>query len=164
MDKRNEQISALMDDELNVDEQREVIDFLTQDKNARRVWAEYHIIRDCLQHSAEVAPRPASKIRQWLKLPTINDERWSAGVAASIAVVAFLGVMLWNKGSQQNVDMIETAPVLIQQNDTPTTDIALAEPSATEITPNADSSEYYLHTHSHSIDQDGLKQVSYSFE
>ena len=164
MDKRNEQISALMDDELNTHEQQEAIDLLLKDKTARQAWTEYHIIRDCLQHSAEVAPRPASKIRQWLKLPTINDERWTAGVAASIAVVAFFGVMLWNKGTQQNIDMIETAPVLIQQNDTPATEVALAEPPATEITPNADSSEYYLHTHSHSVDQDGLKQVSYSFE
>ncbi|MBQ9681712.1 MAG: sigma-E factor negative regulatory protein [Neisseriaceae bacterium] len=163
MDKRNEQISALMDDEPNLDEQQQAIDFLTQDKNARRVWAEYHIIRDCLQHSAEVAPRPASKIRQWLNKLPANDSRFSAAIAASSAVAVFLGILLWGGGSssqQPNHNTVENTPATLENSAL----VSVSADSDNILAQTIDRSEFYQQSYRQSVDMDGLKQVSYSFE
>ena len=164
MNQRNEQISALMDDELNAQEQEQAIDFLTESQMARRVWSEYHIIRDYLQQSAEMSPtpKPSSKIRQWLKLPVLNDERWTAGIAASLAVVSFMMIMLVNGGNHTPNEMAVMP--------TPQAETTIENPALASASPDNDSTlpmsrdEYYLRAYHQSVDMDGLKQVSYSFE
>ncbi|MBR0129599.1 MAG: sigma-E factor negative regulatory protein [Neisseriaceae bacterium] len=161
MDNRNEQISALMDDELNLDEQQQAIDLLLADKTARRAWAEYHIIRDCLQHSAEVAPTPKHNIRQWLNKLPINDERYSAAIAASLAIVVFTGLMFWGSSSNRSVAPLAVEnPVMQIENPALTSEVNTQDGVLSII--NRD--EYYQQTYRQAVDMDGLKQVSYSFE
>lgn len=163
MDKHNEQISALMDDELNADEQQEAIDFLIESGKARRVWAEYHIIRDCLQHSAEEVPKHTSKIRQWLNKLPANDSRYSAAIAASFAVAVFLGIMLWGSGSSSHLSDNNAAKTPAVTLENPAL-VSVSADSDNMLAQTIDRNEFYQQAYRQSVDMDGLKQVSYSFE
>ena len=167
MNHRNEQISALMDEELNATEQRQAIDFLIESKTARRVWVEYHIIRDCLQHSADTLSPKQNTIHRWLNKIPANDNRISAAIAASLAVFVFLGIMLWGGGLASNSPESHLSPTIATESASATTieDLALVSVSADD--DNAaiiDRNEFYQQTHHQAVDMDGLKQVSYSFE
>ncbi|MBR3426219.1 MAG: sigma-E factor negative regulatory protein [Neisseriaceae bacterium] len=162
MDNRNEQISALMDEELNGTEQQQAIDLLLADKTARRAWAEYHIIREHLQHSAEVAPTPKHNIRQWLNKLPINDERYSAAIAASFAIVVFTGLMFWGSSSNRSVESVAVENPTVMQIENPALTSEVNTQDGVLSIINRD--EYYQQTYRQAVDMDGLKQVSYSFE
>ena len=46
-----EQISALMDEQLDLKEQDVALENLLNDIETQKVWQEYHLIRDCLQNN-----------------------------------------------------------------------------------------------------------------
>jgi sigma-E factor negative regulatory protein RseA len=98
-------ISALMDGELEVQEQHEPFAALGADRDARETWRTYHLISDALRGgallsadcSARVALRLAQEPALLGPLPSpvrpAEHPRWflPSALAASIAAVAFVG-------------------------------------------------------------------------
>ncbi len=105
-DDLKQQISALVDDELSVQEQPLLLKRLGQDRELARCWQRYHLISDALrQHlpehpSEELADRvmaaldnePAYHERGGRTLPGWMKPLAGVAVAASVAVVAVLSV------------------------------------------------------------------------
>ncbi|NIM26734.1 MAG: hypothetical protein GTO67_04355 [Gammaproteobacteria bacterium] len=108
-DKSKENLSALMDGELQPQSARETIDGLLDNQALRVSWSRYHLVRDVLRH--KIYPDAGDELRERMRgvladepvhFPRILREvpRWRtalrplAGVAlaASVAAVAVLGV------------------------------------------------------------------------
>lgn len=105
----NEQLSALVDDELDV-EQASIFNKLINDDETKDTWSRYHLIGDCLRDhvpekiSSQVATRVANTLRNE---PTILAPRTTkrfnikpiAGfaIAASVAMLAVFGVQRSNE-------------------------------------------------------------------
>lgn len=168
MDNRNEQISALMDDELSTAQQSAVIEVLFTNKQAQQTWTEYHLIRDYLQQSAqEVRMRPTLKISQFLPLSVANDRRWQAGIAATVVAFSLWGVwsLLVTPVADTAITPMQTssAETKVTDNNALLTENTVATPMDASIS-TTDPQQYYIQTYHHSIDNEGLRQVSYSFE
>lgn len=163
----NQQISALMDGELGDNEQQTAIDMLIDDKLAQKAWAEYHLIRHALQQSAQEKGSLSHrhKIQPFLHIPAANHSRWLATAAAVVVVFILWGI--WHgAGNKSTANMpslqAENVIVNVEHN----SDNMLTAQNLTEIAPAMlqDSSTYYQQSYRYSVDMDGLKQVSYSFE
>lgn len=91
-------ISALMDGELDDKAAGELIDAMARDRDAREIWSTYHLIGDALRENAPVAVP-----RRLLPQP----RTWYA-LAASVAAVALVGWLGF--GPQQAPAPVATAP------------------------------------------------------
>lgn len=97
----HEQLSALMDGELERDQTRFLVKRLTTDHELPLRWARYHVVRQTLrhQHMVVLSPGFAAAVSARLDLePAAHPRhaaawlRWSAGgaIAASVAVAALM--------------------------------------------------------------------------
>lgn len=101
-----EQISALMDGELDLDANPHIYAALRKDGEAARDWATWHLIGDALRGEAMSQSGLYSRVMQQLESePTILAPRrrvldvlraaYAVPMAASVAAVAFVGWMVW---------------------------------------------------------------------
>ena len=121
-DKLKENMSALMDGELEARWASETIDVLLESNELQARWSRYHVVRDVLRHKAypDASAGLCERMRMCLAdeplhfpRPWLVPRRWRetlrpvAGVAlaASVAVVAILGV----RGLGQLPDQPKTA-------------------------------------------------------
>ena len=126
----NEQISALIDDEIAVEDAMHIITSMQSQKQAAEAWQHYHLIGDVMRGNAILSKdfkqnlmkkidaeatvlSPAAhktnaqpSIRVKAKLPAT----WS--IAASVAAVAVVGLMAINTNMQGN----DVAPIEIAQS------------------------------------------------
>jgi len=107
-EKIDEQLSALIDDELTSHEVNEVLDVLAKDNELRNRWERYHLIRDVMhndlqsdiQHglsdrvheALQSEPTMLAPSRKVVSFPPFMKQVTSFAVAASITAVAILGV------------------------------------------------------------------------
>ncbi len=125
MHEREQQLSALMDGELEAPAMEAALDELLADEGLRQTWGRYHLARDAMRDglAAEEKGELSARIRQALEdaptapvtelHPKRNLARYTRPVvgfalAASVALFAVLGVLkLQDRGS---------APELLAQN------------------------------------------------
>lgn len=117
-----EQISALMDDELDTDSLDHLFKAVKSDKELGICWASYHLIGDAMRGSMTIEPGFTRRLMKKLEAEpavlaprNVKTERrpvmWS--VAASAAAVLFVGWVVL----QQQLPNAEDAPVVeIAQN------------------------------------------------
>lgn len=111
IDKVNDQLSALLDDELNERECELLLTRLSKDPQLREVWGRYSLIGDCMRGNLPepVSPRMAGRIADAIArneapleaLPVRHGARWQpfAGLAIAASVAAVAIVMLSNPPS-----------------------------------------------------------------
>ncbi|ALP53025.1 hypothetical protein Tel_07565 [Candidatus Tenderia electrophaga] len=120
-DNMNEEISALMDGEVDHQRMQQLIRELRNQSDGRDCWAQYHLIGDALRNNlpphidrsfvnnisqaiasedlpAPVAPRPAPQTKP--KRPAVAGPWGGFALAASVAAVAYLGVGLITQEDQ----------------------------------------------------------------
>lgn len=104
-EQQTEMLSALMDGE-SVETDETVLQHLVRNEAARRVWARYHLISDCLRRELPLrvdpgfAQRIAGRLRDepTLLIPEKTISRpWlkplaGIAIAASVAIVAIIGI------------------------------------------------------------------------
>ena len=139
-DKSNQQISNLMDGELEVNASQFLLKRMAADDSLSSTWNSYHLIKSCLQKqdSEPLIVDIARKVTQELshEAPLVvmkksNKNRWlkpvlGLGIAAS---VAFMSVTLLQnqQGIGNSVDL-EKTPSIVQEN--------IAQPFKTNISAN----------------------------
>lgn len=126
----NEQISALIDDEIAVDDAMHIITSMQSQKNAAEAWQHYHLIGDVMRGNtvlskdfkqnlmkkidaeATVLSPAAHKTSATVSRPanTRLPAAWS--IAASVAAVAVVGLMAININTQTS----DVAPIEIAQS------------------------------------------------
>ncbi|TSA50416.1 MAG: anti-sigma 24 factor [Nitrosomonadales bacterium] len=124
-----EQISALMDDELDADSSQHLFTALKSDAELGASWSTYHLIGDTLRGNCCLHAGFRERLLQKLEQePTVLAPRNGAArlvkppfmlsAGAAVAAVAFVGWMAW---SQQHLQTPEQAlsPSLAQNNVSP---------------------------------------------
>ncbi|OGI62301.1 MAG: hypothetical protein A2W18_03970 [Candidatus Muproteobacteria bacterium RBG_16_60_9] len=101
----NEKISALVDAELDELDERRTLEAMKHDVALRGTWERYHVIRNAMTRQlgtlapSELAERVRACIDGDVVAPTATLRFWPlAGgfaAAASVAMVAFLGLQVW---------------------------------------------------------------------
>jgi len=96
-----QQISALMDDDLNIDETSHLLNMMHNSKDMRGTWSEYQLIGDVLRGEPVMQADLTSKIMQQIAhepvvlapKPSRQKPVWqqSWALAASVAAVAVFG-------------------------------------------------------------------------
>ena len=115
-----EQISALMDDDLALEDAEYLMTALKAHGEVARSWASYHLIGDVIRGNPVLSHNLTAIIMQEIaKEPTVlapkpslaksNQVVWS--VAASVAAVFFVGLVVLNQQSQD----ASVAPIEIAQ-------------------------------------------------
>lgn len=116
-----DQLSAMMDDELDVDSTAVVVQALKADAELGRCWSTYHLIGDTLRGAPALRPDFQQRLMQRIdQEPTILAPRkksplkssWAISAAASVAAVMFVGWL----ALQQHRAAPEVAPVSLAQN------------------------------------------------
>jgi len=124
-----EQLSALMDGELDLDDNPHLYTALSKNDEAEKCWSTYHLIGDVMRGEFQVQNGLHAKVmRQLHSEPTVLAPRRSlrnllqlnhmVPMAASMAAVAFVGWIVWqsqNVGVQQPIP----SPSLAQNNIAP---------------------------------------------
>ena len=107
----NEQISALIDDEIDIEDAAQLIGMLQSSKQGAEAWSQYHLIGDAMRGDANLSPNFKQNLMQKIDLePTVlapnaillksSEELkkhykipapWS--IAASVAAVMIVGWM-----------------------------------------------------------------------
>ena len=167
-----EQISALMDEQLEGKEQDVTLDRLLDDADAQRVWQEYHLIRDCLQNNQtklgfDIKRSLFERLRQEaiLYVPKVAQKSgaWRGfAVAASVAAVTLAVWQVWPNMSQSNdssliATTVKTQTVAAntpQNSDNGATTLAVAGIPNEPVTVNS-----YLRAHQEAMG-DGLMHAS----
>lgn len=128
----NEQISALIDDEIAVDDAMHIITSMQSQKQAAEAWQHYHLIGDVMRGNAvlskdfkqnlmkkidaeaTVLAPAAYRTNAKLSTPTQAKTRLPAAwsIAASVAAVAVVGLMAINTQTQTS----DVAPIEIAQS------------------------------------------------
>lgn len=124
----NEQISALVDDELHGSALRQALERLRQDADLQGRWSRYHLISDTLHANltSARADRLHQRVRTALeheptllaprrkpRLPSLAKQAAGIAIAASVAAVAILAVR------QDAVEPDGSAPAAMQQAQSP---------------------------------------------
>ena len=115
-----EQISALMDDDLALEDAEYLMTALKANGEAAKSWATYHLIRDVIRGNKILRHDMTASIMQEIaKQPTVLAPKsrlaknkqvvWS--VAASVAAVFFVGLVVLHQQSQE----ASVAPIEIAQ-------------------------------------------------
>jgi sigma-E factor negative regulatory protein RseA len=122
-----ENLSALMDGELNEKATQAALQWMRQQPEERQTWNEYHLIGDVLrgvgishiklgesiaQRLAQEPTLLAPRLKQPLEAPVSPYARWSA-VAAAISVVALAGWAL-QRTSPTTPPLVASAPAPVQ--------------------------------------------------
>ncbi len=84
----DEQLSALMDDELPADASREAIEQLLAESDSRAIWGRYHLIGDALRGTAPAARLPADNVVAFPGPARRRLSRTGVGLAAAAALAA----------------------------------------------------------------------------
>ena len=117
-----DQISALMDDELDLDDSAHLFTALKNDEELCHCWFSYHLIGDAMRGTSIFKPDFSQRLMQKLETePTVlapHNKRkllqrpalWSA--AASVAAVMFVGWMVLQQQSHSGADL--SAPQIAQ--------------------------------------------------
>lgn len=113
-----EQISALMDEQLDEKEQEMVLDSLLSDIEGQKMWQEYHLIRDCLQnHQTKLGFNVKKSLIKRLEQETIlfvpkvssKGSHWRGfAVAASVAAVTIAIWQAWPNMQSKDSALIAT--------------------------------------------------------
>ena len=90
----DEQLSALMDDELPADASREAIEQLLTESDARAIWGRYHLIGDALRGTAPAARLPADNVVAFPGPARPPLSRTGVGLAAAAALAAVALIIL----------------------------------------------------------------------
>ncbi|MEW6646958.1 MAG: sigma-E factor negative regulatory protein [Pseudomonadota bacterium] len=124
----NEQISALVDDELHGPALRQALERLRQDVDLQGAWSRYHLISDTLH--ANFASARATHLHQRIhaaleqeptllaprrkpRLPALAKQAAGVAIAASVAAVAILAVQ------REAVEPADIAPTAMQLAQSP---------------------------------------------
>jgi len=101
----NEKISALIDAELDELDERRTLEAMKKDRALRGTWERYHLIRSAMTRQLDVLASADLADRVWNRIdsdsvdPSGSLRFWPlAGgfaAAASVALVAFLGLQAW---------------------------------------------------------------------
>lgn len=119
-----EQISALMDGELDEREAARVIDALRGEGDARESWRAYHLVSDAMRDTRLLSPGFAARMAERLeKEPTVLAPRrlkpearpWYAIPAAAAASVAGVGLVGYLAFAPQQPGAPASAPVAAVQ-------------------------------------------------
>lgn len=104
MDEMKQQLSAMMDDELDLDANPHLLLAATRSDELVKTWAEYHLIGDALRHEAMQVNVTARVMQQLAsepvvlaprsRLKTLLRPRYAA--AASLAAVTLVAWMTWH--------------------------------------------------------------------
>lgn len=110
-----DQISALMDDELDLDDSAHLFTALKCDEELSHCWFSYHLIGDAMRGTGMFKPDFSQRLMRKLEAePTVLAPRskrklvqrpvlWSA--AASVAAVMFVGWMVLQQQSHSGADV-----------------------------------------------------------
>src|SRR5665647_1916046 len=110
-----DQISALMDDELDLDDSAHLLTAIKSDGELGHCWSNYHLIGDAMRGTGMFKPDFSQRLMQKLEAePTVVAPRskrklaqrpvlWSA--AASVAAVMFVGWMVLQQQSHSGADV-----------------------------------------------------------
>lgn len=118
-----EQLSALMDGELDLDTNPHLYTALCRSDEAGKCWSTYHLIRDAMRGDVCVQTGLCARVMQSLEgEPVVLAPRRrlrrqlqrAMPVAASVAAVAFVGWMVWQ--SQSGAVAPESTQPSIAQN------------------------------------------------
>ncbi len=128
----NEQISALLDDEIALEDAAHLISAVLKSKDAAQVWSHYHLIGDTMRGNAvlsqhfkqnlmqkiEIEPTVlspnAALVNQVAKVKDANRLPTSWAIAASFAAVMVIGFMLLNQETNRGNEL---APTEVAQAD-----------------------------------------------
>ncbi len=104
MDEMKQQLSAMMDDELDLDANPHLLLAAKHSDDIAKSWAEYHLIGDALRHEAMQVDVTERVMQQLANEPTVlaphpriktlSLPRYAA--AASVAAVTLVGWMAWH--------------------------------------------------------------------
>lgn len=124
------ELSALIDNELNIDESARILNAAKSNEDIRSAWKHYHLIGDAMRGDAEMAGDFSSRVMQALESePTVlaikktqHDHAESVqrkspifwSVAASVAAVMFVGLMVFQMqlGDAEDLSPVELAQSL----------------------------------------------------
>jgi sigma-E factor negative regulatory protein RseA len=120
-----EQLSALMDGELDLDSNPHLYSALRKNGEAAESWATYHLIGDVMRGDLPIHPQLQERIMQRLeaepvvlaprrRLRELLHSSYAMPMAASFAAVAFVGWMVWQ--AQGVAVQPETAQPSLAQN------------------------------------------------
>jgi len=153
-----EQISALMDDELAIEEATHILTSMQSSKQAAETWGQYHLIGDAMRGGATLSPHFKQNLMQKLEFePTVlapnaiqaqvgrvdqlkNKLPATWSIAASFAAVMAVGWMVMQMQTQPNNELapIEVAKVESSEQSIPAEYLMAHQASA----PSASS--YYI--------------------
>lgn len=121
-----DQISALMDDELDPEASEHLFEALTKDSEYYACWSTYHLIGDSLRGTPQFSPDFHQRLMQRIAAePTVLAPRRKItvkrthlmSVAASVAAVMFVGWMVLQQQTQQPAQDLN--PASVAQNSVP---------------------------------------------
>ena len=158
----NEKISALIDDEITIEEASHLITKLHSSKQGAEAWVQYHLIGDAMRGSSNLSANFIEKLMEKLELePTVlapnaallkhNNERtkhYKISTSWSIAASVVAGVMVsWMALHQTTPSMNDQLALLEQKGDTQTipAEYLLAHQTTAPL-----GSAYYMQTVSYS--------------
>lgn len=146
-----DQISALMDDELDAEASVHLFEAMKNDGEYYQCWSTYHLIGDSLRGAPQFSPDFHERLMQRIAAEpavlapkrkiTVKRSHWMS-VAASVAAILFVGWM-----------------VLQQQSQTPTQDLNSATVAQNNVSPESMSS--YLLAHQELSPESGMQTAYY---
>lgn len=123
----NEQISALIDDEIAIEDAAHLITLLQSSKKAAEAWSQYHLIGDSMRRDNTLSPNFKQNLMQKIDLePTVLAPNATLGVsgevfklhhkvpapwsiAASVAAVMIVGWMALHQTAEVATDLVADA-------------------------------------------------------
>ncbi len=120
----NEQISALLDDEIALEDAAHIINAVLKNKDAAQAWSQYHLIGDAMRGNAVLSQQFKQNLMQKIKIePTVlspntaladqishvkhaNKLPASWAIAASFAAVMVVGFMLLNQQTHSGNEFV----------------------------------------------------------
>jgi sigma-E factor negative regulatory protein RseA len=124
-----EQISALMDDEIDIESSQHLFTALKSDTHLGESWSTYHLIGDTLRGNCCFDQNFCDRLLQKLEQePTVLAPRngpmrmakspFMLSAGAAVAAVAFVGWMAWSQQHMQSPSQV-LAPTVAQNNVSP---------------------------------------------
>ncbi len=120
----NEQISALLDDEIALEDAAHLISVVLKNKEAAQAWSQYHLIGDAMRGNAVLSQQFKQNLMQKIEMePTVlspnaalaseiskvkhaNRLPASWAIAASFAAVMVVGFMLLNQQTHSGNEFV----------------------------------------------------------
>lgn len=119
----NEQLSALMDDELTADVSRETVGQLLADAESRATWGRYHLIGAAVRGAPAALVSPPANVVTFPNTTPRPVSRFAVGLAAAAALAA-VALVLSPKALRDSPPFEMTAAqILPVNNDKPLADV-----------------------------------------